>query len=231
MWNSQRAVPARRRQAGSRARQDPRGRVTRRRAKGQALVEFALVVPLFLMVLLAMIEFAFIFNSLLTANYATRDASLIAAEAGSSEGADCVILAKLLEDMRPPVAGEDIQQIIIYRARSAGDPYNGTFANSGNVWVRSGTTDCSPYGKSATMPYTLQTANYAEGAPDMTDGTGGRCAFLAGCPNATLRPRDAVGVQVTYDYHWHTPLGNFLPFANGPFTIVRANEMRMEPIL
>lgn len=226
MRNIQRVTSTRRRGPGQAARHS-----TRARARGQALVEVALVTPIFLVLLLAMIEFAFVFNSLLTANYATRDASLIAAEAGSAEGADCVIIAKLLEDMRPPVAGDDIQKIIIYRARAAGDPYNGTFENSGNVWVRSGSTDCSAYGKSAAMPYTLITANYPEGPPSMVDGSGGRCNFLSGCPNAGLRTRDAVGVQVTYDYHWHTPLGNFLPWANGPFTIVRANEMRMEPIL
>jgi Flp pilus assembly protein TadG len=226
MRNSKRAASARGRKPGKHARHQRRSRTA-----GQSLVEFALVIPLFLFVLLAIIEFAFVFNAVLTANYATRDASLIAAEAGSSEGADCVIISKLLEDMRAPVDAADVSKIIIYRAKSAGDPYNGSFDNSGNVWVRSGTTDCSAYGKSATLPYTLTTENYPEGTPSTVDGTGGRCNFLSGCPNTTLRTRDAVGVQVTYNYAWHTPLGNFLPWASGTFTIVRGNEMRMEPIL
>jgi Flp pilus assembly protein TadG len=226
MRNAKRVVATRRQQPGRTARAH-----RPRRSLGQGMVEFALVVPLFLLMLLALIEFGFIFNAVLTANYATRDASLIAAEAGSSQGADCVIISKLLEDMRPPVDATDVTKIVIYRAKTAGDPYNGTFDNSGNVWVRSGTTDCSAYGKSAALPYTLSTENYPEGAPSTVDGTGGRCNFLSGCPNTTLRTRDAVGVQVTYTYTWHTPLGNFLPFANGPFSITRANEMRMEPIL
>jgi Flp pilus assembly protein TadG len=210
------------------------GRGTRRRTAGQALVEFALVIPIFLVLLFAVIEFGFIFNALLTANYATRDASLIGSEAGSSEGADCVIISKVLEDYRAPVDASNLTQIIIYRAKSAGDPYNGTYVNSGNVWVRSGTTDCSAYGKSASLPYTLTSTNYPEGTPDTATGSGGRCNFLNGCPNNTLRTRDAIGVQVTYTYQWHTPLGDF-PYGfggnSGGFTIVRSNEMRMEPIL
>ena len=204
------------------------------RTSGQSLVEFALVIPIFLVLLLALIEFGFMFNAVLTANYATRDASLIGSEAGSSEGADCVILSKVLEDFKAPVDANNLTQIIIYRAKTSGDPYNGTYANSGNVWVRSGTTDCSAYGKSANMPYTLTTTNYPEGTPATSDGSGGRCNFLNGCPNNTLRTRDAIGVQVTYSYTWHTPLGNF-PFGwggnSGGITIVRSNEMRMEPIL
>ncbi len=201
------------------------------RARGQSLVEFALVIPIFIVLLLALIEFGFLFNAVLTANYATRDASLIASEAGSSAGADCVIISKVLDDMRPPVDAADLSQIIIYRAKTSGDPYSGTYDNSGNVWVRSGSTDCSAYGKSANLPYTLLTTNYAEGAPDTTAGTGGRCNFLNGCPNNTLRTRDAVGVQVTYTYHWLTPLSNFIGLGGGGYTIVRSNEMRMEPIL
>ena len=102
---------------------------------------------------------------------------------------------------------------------------------AGNVWERTGTTDCSAYGKSANLPYTMTANNYPEGTPSTVDGTGGRCNFLSGCPNASLRTRDAIGVQVTYHYPWRTPLGNFLPWANPAFTIIRSNEMRMEPIL
>ena len=190
--------------------------------------------PIFFVLLLAIIEFGFVFNAVLATNFATRDASLIASEAGSADGADCVIISKVLEDMRAPVDAVNLTQIIIYRAKTSGDPFDGTYVGSGNVWVRSGTTDCSAYGKSASLPYTLTTTNYPEGTPDTSTGDGGRCNYLSGCPNTTLRTRDAVGVQVTYAYQWHTPLGNF-PFgfggAAGGMTIVRSNEMRMEPIL
>ena len=204
-----------------------------RNAPGQALVEFALVFPIFLMLLLATIEFAFAFNAVLSSNYSTRDASLIGAEAGSNAGADCQIIKQVLADMTPPVEASKITQIIIYRANSTGGPVSGSFTGSGNVWVHSTspTTNCSAFGGSATLPFKLTTTNYPEGLPDAITGVGGRCDFLNGCPDNAHRTRDTIGVQVSYTYTWHTPLPNFVPLATGSFTITRANEMRMEPIL
>ncbi len=216
-----------------------RGRRRRRnRSRGQTLVEFALVFPIFIFLLLSVIEFAFMFNAVLTANYATRDASLVAAEAGSADGADCVIIAAVLADMTPPVDAGQVSRIIVYRANIGGNPITGSYVTSGNVYDRtgsianpSGTTDCSRVGGSAAVPYALTAANYPEGLPVLATGNGGRCNFLNGCPSNGLRTRDAVGVQVTYDYTWHTPLVNFINFGGGGFTITRSNEMRMEPIL
>ncbi len=209
------------------------------RDSGQTLVEFALVFPIFIMMLLAIIEFAFVFNAVLSANYATRDASLIAAEAGSSTGADCVIIAKVLEDMRPPVDGGAIEEIIIYRAKPSGAPWTGSYSGSGNVYAHTGTagnpsnatTNCSAYGGSAAVPFSRTSNNYPEGLPSLSTGVGGRCDFLNGCPTNADRTRDAVGVQITYRYTWHTPLRNFISSGGGGYTIVRSNEMRMEPIL
>ena len=208
-------------------------RYRRPRTNGQSLVEFALVFPLFLILLLATIEFAFAFNALLSENYATRDASLIGAEAGSNTGADCQIIQQVLADMRPPVDATRITQIIIYRANSTGGPFGGSYTGAGNVWVQaaSPTTNCSAYGGSATVPFHLTTNNYPEGLPNLSSGSGGRCDYIAGCPNNSLRTRDTIGVQVSYSYSWHTPLTNFVPLPVGNFTITRSNEMRLEPIL
>ncbi len=50
------------------------------RDKGQSLVEFAFVIPIFLVLLIGVIEFAFLMNANLSISYATRDAALVAAE-------------------------------------------------------------------------------------------------------------------------------------------------------
>ena len=48
--------------------------VRRREARsGQALVEFALIVPVFLLLLLGLLEFGFIFDHAMTVSYATRE--------------------------------------------------------------------------------------------------------------------------------------------------------------
>ena len=199
--------------------------------RGQALVEFALIFPIFIVLLLGTIEFAFVFNAVLSANYATRDASLVAAEAGSNAGADCVIIAQVLADMKAPVDSANVTQIIIYRANLGGGPVGGNYTAAGNVWNRSvTTTNCSASGGSATLPYTRATNNYPEGLPNLVTGVGGRCPYLNGCPIDTLRRRDTIGVQISYTYGWHTPLRNFVGLSSG-LTVVRSNEMRAEPIL
>jgi len=48
----------------------------RRRQRGQTLVEFALVVPLFMGILIAIVEFAFTFNAVLAAQYTSAASRL-----------------------------------------------------------------------------------------------------------------------------------------------------------
>ena len=45
---------------------------------GQSLVEFALVFPMFFILFLGVVEFAFAFNAILAVNFASRDAALCA---------------------------------------------------------------------------------------------------------------------------------------------------------
>ena len=57
-----------------------RGRARRRdrgARSGQALVEFALIVPLFLLLLLGLLEFGFIFDHAMTVSYATREGARV----------------------------------------------------------------------------------------------------------------------------------------------------------
>ena len=98
-------------------------RATRRgsRAKGQSLVEFALVFPIFFVLLMGLIEFGLVFNALLSINFATRDASLIAAEAGNGAGADCVILKKIEDSIGAPSNKAQITQVEIYKANKTGN--------------------------------------------------------------------------------------------------------------
>ena len=61
-------------------------------SRGQSVVEFALVIPIFLTIMVAIVEFALVFNAQLALNFATREAALAAAEAGNDADADCSIL-------------------------------------------------------------------------------------------------------------------------------------------
>ena len=182
------------------------------RDSGQTLVEFALVIPLFLTILIAIVEFAFIFNAILATNYAARDAALIAAEAGNTLGADCSVLQTVEADMGMPANAAQIQQVEIFRTSAAGDQMG-----SATVYSRTGAFDCGlPDGTSVNLPYTLGTDGYT---------TAARCNVLVGCSG---QPLHHVGVRVTYRHTWRTPFGtSFGPFLD----VVRSNSMRMEPIL
>ncbi len=196
-----------------------------RRTSGQTLVEFALVFPLFITLLLGVIEFAFMFNATLAINLATRNASLIAAESGSNTLADCAILARIEHDITAPLNVSQIQAVTIYKADRAGNPISPAVQN---VYSRSGSTLCVGYTPSS-VPYTLGAATYPMGEAPI----GGRCDILAGC--STTIPMDSIGVRITYRYILKTPLSNlvsFLPGASAGYVdFTWSNVMRMEPTL
>ena len=194
---------------------------TRTGQRGQGLVEFSLTFPLFFTMLVAILEFGFAFNSWIGLNYATRNAALLAAEAGNGSGGDCVILAEIEKDVVPPADQRNIQQVQI-----AWTDVNGNIQNGGaavNTYTRTGSTTCTlPDGTRLTVPYTIQGA---AGYPEAS-----RCNVIAGCGGG--HPGlDTIGVQVTYLHTWRTPFPGLLRFGGAGWTLVQSNQMRMEPIL
>jgi hypothetical protein len=185
----------------------------RRREGGQSLVEFALVIPIFMTMLISFVEFAFTFNAVLATDFSSRDAALAGAEAGNTAGADCVILQTVESDMHAPVDPTQIQVVEIYRTTSAGT------IGAATIWNRTGTTDCRfPDGTVKTLPYTRTQNDYDELS---------RCNILVGCEDPD-RPIDHIGVKVTYRYLWKTPIGQAI---SSWLDVFRSNSMRMEPVL
>jgi Flp pilus assembly protein TadG len=196
--------------------QRPRHPAANRSGRGQALVEFALVFPIFIVLLLGIIEFAFLFNALLSVNYSARDAALAAAEAGDGTGADCVILDAVDAAIGAPTSDSRIVTVEIYKATAAG-----VMIGSPTTFARGGTTSGATCGTTGlSVPYT-RTAN---GYPEVS-----RCNVLAGCPSGSTTV-DNVAVRVTYTHTYVTPLQNFLG-GGATLTFNRTSIMRMEPIL
>lgn len=197
---------------------------------GQSLVEFALVIPLFLVLVIGVIEFAFLLSANLSVSYATRDAALVAAEAGDTSGADCLILQKIENDVTAPSSDAAIQGVQIYWSDQNGNVKSGAI----NAYARTGNTTCSINGTNLTVPYSKVGALLY---PD-TD----RCNVIlgTGCANGHTG-LDTIGVKLTYQYSWHTPLrclvglvgsGNGGCWSNtAGWTLVSSNAMRMEPVL
>jgi Flp pilus assembly protein TadG len=190
-------------------------------AHGQALVEFALVFPIFFTLVMGLIEFAFMFNALLSINYSARDGALAAAEAGNLAGADCVIVMAVDNAVGPPAVDARIQKIEIYKANADGD-----MVGSATVYTRnetfSNTATCAPISGPA-----IKYSRTADGYPELS-----RCNVLTGCDVLVATDSvDNIAVRVTYTHQFVTPLGNFAGGGSGSLTFNRTSVMRMEPVL
>jgi len=177
------------------------------------MVEFALITPTFFLLFFGMIEFGFFFNAQLTLNFATRDASLIAAEAGSKDsGADCAVLRKVEQDVSPPTDETRILRVHIFQA-----DVTGAATGLEQLYSRTGSTPCPDGG---TVPYSLGTASFPYGA---------RCSQLEGCGTSPTQPLDTIGVRIDYQYAYMTPAFYLIGGSGSGQTMTGANSMRMEP--
>ena len=186
-----------------------------RSEKGQAIVEFAMLLPVLVLLLIGIMEFSLVWNSRNTVLFASRDGSMLAAEGGSLDGTDCVVLQRVNGDVVSPSAAVRIQQISIYWSDRNGDQ----IGSNQNVYTRTGSTSCTyPDGSTITVPYTLTTAGYPESS---------RCSVLAGC-GGSHTTMDTIGVRVTYQHFWAT---SFIRFAGNSVTFTETTITRAEPQL
>ena len=202
------------------------------RSRGQSLVEFALVFPLFMLLLLFIIEFAFVFSALLGVNYASRNGALIAAEAGNDVLADCVILQQVENSIGAPGNKANITTVTIYRTDQTGSPQAGplTYTRGG------GTTTCTKGATTLQVPYSSCNGALINGTAELGLCAAGtytydqRCNVLKGCTDLGRTQIDTIGVEITYRHTWITPIRNF-GLAGTGVTLTQSNAMRMEPIL
>jgi Flp pilus assembly protein TadG len=186
-----------------------------RSEKGQAIVEFAMLLPVLLLLLVGLIEFSFVWNSRNTVLFASRDGSMLAAEGGSLDGTDCVVLQRIEGDVVSPAKAVRVQDITIYWSDRNGDQ----IGSNQNIYTRSGSTSCTyPDGTTITVPYTLTTAGYVESS---------RCSVLAGCGGSHTTV-DTIGVRVTYQHFWLT---SFARLTGSGVTFTEASITRAEPQL
>jgi Flp pilus assembly protein TadG len=186
-----------------------------RSERGQALVEFALLLPILLLLVIGLIEFAFVWNSRNTVLFAARDGSMLAAEGGSIDGTDCVVLDRIERNIISPARAVRVQNVAIYWSDR-----NGTQIGSNqNVYTRGGTTTCNyPDGTSLAVPYTLSIGGYLEAD---------RCNVLAGCGGGHTTV-DTIGIRITYQHNWLT---SFARLTGSGVTFTEASITRAEPQL
>jgi hypothetical protein len=183
--------------------------------RGQSLVEFALIFPIFILLLIGLIEFSVVFSIILNVNYASRDAALMAAEVGDASGADCLILQRLDSALNGATSHDQILSIRIIKADANGNEL------LADVYTEGGSTSCIlGDGSTLTVAYTAGAQNYPESQ---------RCTVLAGCNGGP--GLDTIGVTIEYHHDWITPLPNLVSVPATGLTFTRSNTMRMEPVL
>ncbi len=215
-----------------------RRRRSRRATRGQTLVEFALVFPLFLTLLLSVIEFAFLFNAILAVQFAAQNAALVAAEIGDVPGtagnlaiADCAILREVDRDIGAPASAAQIQSVDIVWADALTGTSKGTGSTTTTTYTRGGTSNCVyPDGTSGTVAYGAPSPNNYPPVSrcNFQTPTTSTCPATAGMAH-TGGP-DFIAVNIRYTHVFKTPLGGFVQSVGGSLTFSRSNAVRMEPI-
>lgn len=176
----------------------------RDRSRGQALVEFSVLVPAFMLILFGMLEFGFVFTHNLTLEYATREAARTGA-ALADGGGNAAVCATI--DPQIIAAAERV-------LTSPGSPIDQGQVNSIKIWKN------DPLNPGVALGGTVNTWTYSAGNGPIVDGRpldyvlSGSPAWLPCTRNNGASP-DSIGVSLSYDYAMVTPLSSVARFFGG----------------
>ncbi len=198
---------------------------TRRASRAQSLVEFAVALPIFMVLLLGMLEFGFVFTHHLGLEYATREGARMGAALanGTSQVAcsdvDNNIIASLQRVVTSPgsqVNAARINSIQIYDADSAGLP----IGSAVNTWIPG--SDGTVVDGSTLLWKVSSVGWNACTSGNRKNGSG----YVGGATPNT----DSIGVSVNYTYVFVTPLGGLLHmFGSGQLTLSDRTTMALNP--
>jgi hypothetical protein len=207
----------------------------RPRERGQAVVEFALILPVILFLMLGMTEMGFAISHNTSLITATREGARVGAElrdgfnqctlvdSVTSQGVDLQIIAAtegVIASPGSPVSLAQVQKIELIELDE-----NGTPTGKENVWVSSVT------GNIPTGPVIPGTSQKLYFAPQ-GGGIGGNWPAYTRCGSA---PAHSIQVKVTYVYKFITPLGSLITalhgtlFNNSKITMTDQTSMALEP--
>jgi hypothetical protein len=181
-------------------------------ARGQSLVEFAVAVPVFVMLLFGMLEFGFAFSHNLTLEYATREGARAGAALGKGTASvpcaqvDQEIIAgvqRVLTSPGSPVDVSRISQLTIYQSNSSGGS-----AGPVNIWIP---------GVGPTV----------DGVPLMFKSSS---VGWNACSRDNGSSPDSIGIGLVYSYRLISPLGVFLGMTGTPaFSMSDHTIMALNP--
>jgi hypothetical protein len=178
-----------------------------------------MLVPVFMLLLLGMLEFGFIFDHTMTITYATREGARSGAAFArgdpltmpctASVDVDKYIIAAVQRVLEAPgslVTAKGVQNIKIYSADSAGVQ----LSNAVNVWTYTPLAD-GPSVDGRNLDFKQQGATGWDACARVNWWT-------AAIPPALPIPPESIGVSVSYNYTYVTPLGAMVGFFGPPGT-------------
>jgi Flp pilus assembly protein TadG len=165
-------------------------------------VEFALVLPILILVLISIFEVGAAFRSYLTVSYLAREGARMSAFLGTDIDADCTMVTSIATQMTPEDFA-NLDRIEIFRADSAGNQV----ISDTNTFTFTGTdmTNCGHWTQVITWDSTTRQTevNTSTGTP----------------------PLDVIGVRLVATKSWMT---GFPPYS-GTYTVDENTIVRMEP--
>jgi Flp pilus assembly protein TadG len=175
----------------------------RERSRGQALVEFSVLVPAFMLILFGMLEFGFVFTHNLTLEYATREGARTGAALadGGQNAAICATIdpqiiaavERVLTSPGSPIDETHVTTIKIWKATAAGVPASGAQTSTWN------------YGTGGAPTVDGFQLHYHETSS----------STWTPCTRNNAANPDSIGVSLTYDYSMVTPLSSIARFFGG----------------
>ena len=188
----------------------------RRRSRGQAIVEFAMIAPIFFALLFGLLEFALIGMSVATYNFAAKDGARVGSLLGRTR-AD--VDFQIVQDISARSAGfvaAKMLKVEVFRSDQTG------------TLPTTGTPECvytPPFNFAVDASGTPTDPGWACGAQNcsgtITGGTWPACSR-----NDTLLNADYLGVKITYQY---TYLTSFASGGLSALTLSATSVQRIEP--
>lgn len=200
-----------------------RRRRVRARHHGQSLVEFALILPTFLLILVGMVDFGFAFYSNMTLTYASREGARVGSALAS--GSSSLPCAKV--DDHVIVAVQRVLESAGISVRlDPSDP-----AKGGVQWIRIYKATSSPDGSGYAVAGNYNQWTYSAGGGPTVDGSvldfvGPATPSWSACSRLNGANPDAIGVAINYQHAWVIPVG---PLFSGQLTILDKTVMILNP--
>lgn len=185
----------------------------RRGEKGVALVEFAIIGPLFFVLVFGMLEFGLVFRDYLTVANTTRSGARTASAAGKISSADYLIL-QAVRSASGALPASTIQKIVVFRSNANGD-MNATCQTS-SVTNTSLVLGCNTYNPA---DMNLSQAALASSGKSNFWGPTTRVDSQSGAGS------DYIGVWIKVNHNLVTKL------FGSTFTLTDKTVMRIEPTL